>query len=146
MNLNDWFVWKQTLVVQKVCSRREDLRGAVAQSCSKSFVVSVQRGKAGSSIQLFPGARQWAAGGAGGAADHLHPPGDQRRYCQTSEIQPRGCFPACKVRLKWVLESIWVLYCGLFPTQTGKNQSQDRGRHITLGSDLVGDSMVEDVI
>ena len=30
---------------------------------------------AGSSVKLLPGARQRVAGGAGGAADHLHPPG-----------------------------------------------------------------------
>lgn len=31
------------------------------------------------SVQVLPVARQRAAGGAGGAADHLHPPGDGRK-------------------------------------------------------------------
>ena len=38
-----------------------------------------RRQSARSSVKVFPGARQRAAGGAGGAADHLHPPGDGKQ-------------------------------------------------------------------
>lgn len=37
-------------------------------------------GEAAASIQVLPGGLQRAAGGAGGAADHLHPPGDGKRW------------------------------------------------------------------
>lgn len=40
------------------------------------------RGGESSSVQVFPGARQRAAGGAGGTTDHLHPPGDKNKRCQ----------------------------------------------------------------
>lgn len=33
-----------------------------------------------SSVKILPGAQQGAAGGAGGAADHLHPPVNQQKF------------------------------------------------------------------
>lgn len=40
---------------------------------------------AASSVKVFPGAGQGAAGRAGGTADHLHPPGDDKHYTDASQ-------------------------------------------------------------
>lgn len=43
--------------------------------------------EADSSVKVFPGAWQQTAGGAGGASDHLHPPGGEQNKDMTG-LQP----------------------------------------------------------